>query len=550
MKCNAHLVSMIYGFVGAGMFFVLSKAGPAVAQVAASIPYVRLQPTTPGTTESGHSNISGTSIAGQFVGGGGGLTGVNADRLDGIDSTSFLQSIPVPLTLSGNTAAGQGVIQASNSSSLGFTAGVVGRATSGAGDGCGLIGLTAAPLGSGVFGKADATTGQTYGGKFLSNSIQGVGAYGEVSNANILNEACGVKGLVRDDQTSNGVGVLGVHQGQGAGVKGVGQTGLLGEGVTYGVLGTGITVGLAGTSTSTTNGFGVSALAYGNASAAVAASNLATSGTVFGVDSQAYSPSATAVRGQSQATSGTNYGGLFSDLSPSGFGVVAVNSATSGAAFGANFISLSPDARAMYAEARNSSGTSYGVAGQSYSNTGGFGVWGTATANGYAVFGQGRLSATTKLFTIDHPDDPANKYLLHYCEEGPEPLNVYSGKAVTDAEGFATVTLPAYFEKINKDARIQLTVVDKSDDFVQVKVVSEVQAGQFRLRTSKASVSVFWRVEGVRNDKWMQRYGAPVEVNKPIGQKGTYLHPELYEMPENLALNYQGRPLVSDRPKG
>ena len=31
-----------------------------------------------------------------------------------------------------------------------------------------------------------------------------------------------------------------------------------------------------------------------------------------------------------------------------------------------------------------------------------------------------------KAFRIDHPLDPENKYLLHYCAEGPEPLNVYT----------------------------------------------------------------------------------------------------------------------------
>ncbi|MBX7133048.1 MAG: hypothetical protein K1X67_10265 [Fimbriimonadaceae bacterium] len=42
---------------------------------------VTLQPTTPGTPQTGHSNISGTSEAGQFVGGGAGLTGLNASNI-------------------------------------------------------------------------------------------------------------------------------------------------------------------------------------------------------------------------------------------------------------------------------------------------------------------------------------------------------------------------------------------------------------------------------------------------------------------------------------
>src|SRR5438874_12566947 len=43
--------------------------------------YVRLQTTTPGTAQTGHSNITGTMLAGQFPGGGAGLTALNASNL-------------------------------------------------------------------------------------------------------------------------------------------------------------------------------------------------------------------------------------------------------------------------------------------------------------------------------------------------------------------------------------------------------------------------------------------------------------------------------------
>ena len=64
-----------------------------------------------------------------------------------------------------------------------------------------------------------------------------------------------------------------------------------------------------------------------------------------------------------------------------------------------------------------------------------------------------------KLFTMDHPLDPANKILMHAAAESNEVINFYSGNITTDANGKATVQLPDYFEAINKDFRYQLTVL-------------------------------------------------------------------------------------------
>ena len=46
-------------------------------------------------------------------------------------------------------------------------------------------------------------------------------------------------------------------------------------------------------------------------------------------------------------------------------------------------------------------------------------------------------------------------------------MNVYSGNISTNANGYATVTLPDYFEAANKDFRYQLTVIGS---FTQVIV--------------------------------------------------------------------------------
>ena len=56
-------------------------ATTAQSQVGPPKAYVNLQPTTPGTSQSGHANVSGILRASQLVGGGAGLTNVNAAQV-------------------------------------------------------------------------------------------------------------------------------------------------------------------------------------------------------------------------------------------------------------------------------------------------------------------------------------------------------------------------------------------------------------------------------------------------------------------------------------
>lgn len=171
---------------------------------------------------------------------------------------------------------------------------------------------------------------------------------------------------------------------------------------------------------------------------------------------------------------------------------------------------------------------------------GALGVFGAApNATSYGVFASGRLGASgAKSFRIDHPLDPANKYLMHYCSEGPEPLNIYRGTVTTDSKGYATVRLPDYFEAINIEPTFQLTVVDEGDDFVLAKVLGRPKGGEFTIRTSQPGCVVDWRVEAKRNDRWVQRYGVPVEVEKPKHELGRYQHPELYDAPASMGTQW------------
>jgi hypothetical protein len=48
-----------------------------------------------------------------------------------------------------------------------------------------------------------------------------------------------------------------------------------------------------------------------------------------------------------------------------------------------------------------------------------------------------RQSAGTKDFKIDHPLDPANKYLVHASVESSEMMNIYTGATIAWANWFS-----------------------------------------------------------------------------------------------------------------
>lgn len=182
-------------------------------------------------------------------------------------------------------------------------------------------------------------------------------------------------------------------------------------------------------------------------------------------------------------------------------------------------------------------GTSAGADGYALfgdaTGNGGNGVYGGGPSSGYGVYCGGKFAATgVKSFQIDHPLDPAGHYLNHYCAEGPEPLNMYSGNAVLGPAGEAVVQLPAYFSSINRDFRYQLTCVG---GYAPVYVGEGVTGNQFVIAGGRPGLTVSWRVEATRNDAWVRAYGAPVEEAKPAERQGTYLNPELYGRPPEEA---------------
>ena len=151
----------------------------------------------------------------------------------------------------------------------------------------------------------------------------------------------------------------------------------------------------------------------------------------------------------------------------------------------------------------------------------------------------GTLSAGAKNFQIDHPLDPANKYLNHTSIESSEMVNIYSGNITTDDLGVATVQLPNWFEIVNGDFRYQLTVLGK---FAQAIVSQKIENHQFKISTNVSNVEVSWQVTGVRHDGYAKAHPLVVEQAKPASERGFYMHPELYGQPSNKQTEWGRHP--------
>lgn len=228
-----------------------------------------------------------------------------------------------------------------------------------------------------------------------------------------------------------------------------------------------------------------------------------------------FSPQGHGVRGESVSTTGsgvrgTNAGGGTGvyGFSPQGYGVMGESASTAGVK-GLN-LGTGPGVVAL-----NKSGNAL----ISLSSQGSAGLF----VGDVDVLGE--LYATSKYFIIDHPVDPANKYLVHAGVESSERANVYSGNAILDDNGEAWVLLPEWVEALNEDFRYQLTCIGR---FASVYVAKEVSENHFLIAGGDAKMKVSWQVTGVRKDVWAKAHPLVVEKEKSAEEQGHYRHPELF----------------------
>lgn len=197
------------------------------------------------------------------------------------------------------------------------------------------------------------------------------------------------------------------------------------------------------------------------------------------------------------------------------------------------------------------SGTSQSASGVAGVSTTGTGVHGTCD-KGYGIFGDsedgvgvagaskqglaahfmgkvridGALEKGGGGFKIDHPLDPAHKYLNHSFVESPHRVNIYNDNATLDAEGRAVIELPVWFGVLNRDFRYQLTPIGGA--MPNLHIAEVVRQNRFVIAGGTPGLQVSWQITGVRQDAWANANPLPVEEDKPAHEMDTYLHPDLF----------------------
>ncbi|MCD4820319.1 MAG: hypothetical protein K8S23_16700 [Candidatus Cloacimonetes bacterium] len=149
----------------------------------------------------------------------------------------------------------------------------------------------------------------------------------------------------------------------------------------------------------------------------------------------------------------------------------------------------------------------------------------------------GNLSKSGGSFLIDHPFDPANKYLSHSFVESPDMMNVYNGNVILDNKGETVVELPHYFETLNMEFRYQLTPIGASAP--NLYIAEKISGNKFKIAGGKSGLEVSWQVTGIRNDPYAKAHRIQVEKDKPAHEKGKYLHPKFYGQGEEKAMHYE-----------
>jgi hypothetical protein len=464
----------------------------------------------------------------------------------------------IQATVPGTQAAISGIATATS----GGTTGTYGQSSDPTGNA--VLGVNEAKTGGfGVIGTSAATTGSSYG-------VYGV-------TASTANFAAGVAGA-ENATTGEVFGVAGSTGSSTTGASGVNGYESSKTGQVFGVFGsttsaTNFAAGVSGNANATTGQvYGVVGVSNSTTTGAAAVNGYepATTGGVYGVSGSTPSTSGSGVVGNATATSGNTNGVAGLDASPNGSGVNGSNSSGT-CCFAAGVFGQAVGGTGVLGSASATSGLNFGVQGISASSAGigvqagntptGEGVSlaaGTFLVNAYVgktgefnvdnsgngffagnLTVKGNVSKGGGSFKIDHPLDPANKYLSHSFVESPDMMNVYNGNITTDRHGFATVNLPDYFEALNGDFRYQLTVIGQ---FAQAIVARKISANRFVIRTNKPKVEVSWQVTGVRHDAYANRYRIPVEEDKALAEQGYYLHPEVFGQPESKSISAVGKP--------
>ncbi len=390
------------------------------------------------------------------------------------------------------------------------------------------------------FGVAGTSTAQNgAAGYFINSADRGFGVLGGLQTAGTASSGS-LGATYLNDGTYFGVGVL--ANGSSYGVKATGGT--------YG----GYFQNTAGDFTAILAGNGSAVWARSDQDLGTGISGIgggATSTGVYGSGEQwgvnGVSLNGSGVYGAHLSNTGTTPGvqGETSSTASNAVGVLGVVLPTAPGGFSSAVRGLN----------NGTGGSGVGVYG--YHSGSGFGVYGsTGNAAGYAGYFAGRVNVTGALskgsgtFKIDHPLDPTNKYLYHSFVESPDMKNIYDGVVVLDANGQAEITLPEWFEALNKDFRYQLTCIGGHSP---VYISKEVSNNRFSIGGGSPGLKISWQVTGIRKDPYAEKNRVKVEEIKPDNERGKYLYPEAYGLPKSMGVDFsqtqgQGSAAVNTAP--
>lgn len=440
-------------------------------------PPVNLQSTTPGVTQAGHTNISGTARAGTVI---------------------AYSSIPSGIAYGGDfrsvSTSGRGILGNASATTGATYGGLFQAASSG---------------GRGVAGIVDSPTGTTYGGFFSSLSTQGRGVYGQATAASGT-----TYGVYGKSSSPAGFGVFsegnmsatGIISGNGSGLSSVNAAALNGMSATaFGRVASANDWTGANSFSNPSNTFVGNGSGLTGVSLTLPYAQSGSGGTLFELTK---TDSGTSIVGRANSGVGLNGVGIY--------GVVGDSTGSNGGGVygrysNANFVGILGYYRAgvlgtapafpaaMLAGTKPAGAdrwlmcTTITDGGQSitYGNgstlpvtfashieneptNGSIGVTdGTVNtlAGMYVNEGQGYVYAGVKTFRAPNPRK-AGTQIVYACIEGPE-VAAYARGSVTLANGRATIILPDHFQDVVDPNSITVSLTPCSADSNGLAVISK-----------------------------------------------------------------------------
>jgi len=399
--------------------------------------------------------------------------------------------------------------------------------------------------GQGTTGKIAKFTGtNSIGNSIITESSSKIGIGIATPSSKLTVQGGATNPMILGNNTGSGAGVQGVSTGGGFGVIGKSsRTGV--QGICTSSVGNGVW----GSSPSDTGVFGSTSTGrgvYGNATGSGGVGVFGQSSAGNGVEGK--SPGGTAVYGNGIL-------GVFGQGNQGGSGVYG-NSSTGVGVYG-----QSTGDDGVFGTSANGTGV-HGMANGVgvFGEAGSYGVIARGSVGIYAapttgntiagLFGgnvqvNGNLTKSSGSFKIDHPLDPANKYLYHSFVESPDMKNIYDGTVTLDEKGEAVVPMPDYFSALNQEFRYQLTAIGAPAP--NLYVAQKMTDNHFKVAGGKPGMEVSWQVTGIRHDAYARDHRIAVEEDKGK-ERGFYLYPAGFNEPKGKAVGPTGKLFADQSP--